>query len=420
MREGAFTILFIVFIVIIALDTYAFKGVRVLTRGIESTTLKQVIHYGYWGLTIIVLITVMIAFTNFNYTAQSKSYVLPFAAMAIVILHVVPKILFIVFHLLEDIGFLGIWGYKKLTSSPGDADEIITRSTFLTKVGLTLATAQIAGFVYGIAKGRYDFRIEKETIAFDNLPEEFDGFTVAQISDIHIGSFFNSKENVQKGIDMVNSLNADAILFTGDLVNNYAWELEGMEEVLGQLKAPMGVYSILGNHDYGDYVEWESDEAKAKNLATLKETQKKMGFQLLINETKKLERNGKTIDLVGIENWGKGRFAKYGDLNKALEQSDDNNFQILLSHDPSHWDEQVINKTKIDIAFAGHTHGMQYGVKIAGFEWSPVKYKYPRWGGLYTEGKQHLYVNRGFGYLGFPGRVGMPPEITFIEFRKKV
>lgn len=420
MREGFITFLFITSLIILLIDAYAFRGVRLITKNFESDTLRQIIHYGYWGLTLVVLITMVIVATNFDYSEKSKSYLLPFSSMALMIMHIVPKLIFIVFLLLEDIGFLGYWGFKKIASSPGEAQEVISRSTFLTRMGLTLASVQLGAFIYGIAKGRYDFRVEKQVIEFDNLPEEFDGFTIAQISDIHIGSFFNNKVAVKKGIDIVNDLGAEVIFFTGDLVNNYAWELDGMKDTLARLKAPMGVYSILGNHDYGDYVKWKSDEEKATNLQKLKDTQKEMGFELLVNDCKKLHRNGKTIDLLGIENWGKGGFAKYGDLDKAMSQAEKDSFKILLSHDPSHWDEQVLGKTDIDLALAGHTHGMQYGVEIAGIKWSPVKYRYPRWGGLYQEGKQFLYVNRGFGYIGFPGRVGMPPEITFIEFRKKV
>lgn len=420
MREGAITFIFILSAVILAIDIYAFRGVKLLTANLSSNLTRQLIYLGYFLFTLGVILFIVYVVINNSSIATTKSYIMPFTAFGIAIFHIVPKIIFVLFLGVEDLGFAAIWGYKKITSEPGEANEIISRTTFLTKIGLTLAAVQMGRIAYGVAKGRYDFKVENSIIEFDNLPEAFDGLKIAHLSDIHIGSFFNNHDAVAKGIEMVNNLNADIIVFTGDLVNNYAWELDGWEEILGKLHAPMGVYSILGNHDYGDYVKWGSEEEKKANLQRLKDTQKQMGFRLLVNESVKLTKHGQSINLLGIENWGKGGFAKYGDLNLALNQSEKNSFKILLSHDPSHWDEQVLEKTDIDLSLAGHTHGMQFGVQIAGLQWSPAKYRYPRWGGLYREKNQYLYVNRGFGYLAFPGRVGMPPELTCLELRKKV
>ena len=274
--------------------------------------------------------------------------------------------------------------------------------------------------IYGVVKGRFDFEIVNQSIQFDNLPDSFSGLRIVQLSDIHIGSFFDNHEEVKAAINKVNELKPDYIFFTGDMVNNYAWELDGWEEIFGSLKAQYGKYSILGNHDYADYVKWDNEADKLKNLEDLKQRHAKMGFELLLNESVKLEKDGEFIELLGLENWGKGRFAKYGDLVETMKHTAPESFKILMSHDPSHWDEQVLEKTSINLTLAGHTHGMQYGVKIGSFQFSPVQFRYPRWAGIYTEGKQHLYVNRGFGYIGFAGRVGISPEITLLELRKKV
>ncbi len=257
-------------------------------------------------------------------------------------------------------------------------------------------------------------------MSFANLPAWADGLRIVHISDIHIGSFFNNHDAVQRGIDMVNELKPDLILFTGDMVNNYADELVGWEDTLSKLNARLGKFSILGNHDYGDYVTWPNAEVRAENIEKLKQYHKKIGFRLLLNEKVNFgAENDESIEILGVENWGLGGFSQYGKLSEAMKDSDEKKFQILLSHDPSHWDAEVMGKTSIEITLSGHTHGMQFGVEIPGIiKWSPVKYRYPRWGGLYTVGKQHLYVNRGFGYIGFPGRVGMPPEITFFELQK--
>ena len=301
-----------------------------------------------------------------------------------------------------------------------DAPFMHGRRKFISQLGLLVAAIPLSSILYGIYKGKYNFRVIKQTIFFDDLPEDFDGFTIAQISDVHSGSFDNP-DKVKYAIDLVNEQNADMLVFTGDMVNNKAEEMEPWIDVFKKLSAPFGMYSILGNHDYGDYVTWKSDDHKKKNMDRLKEIHKEIGFDLLLNENRKLTRGNSSIDLLGIENWGAGGFAKYGDLEKALKNTHDDAFKILLSHDPSHYDEQVKHhKSKIDITLSGHTHGMQFGIEIPGWvKWSPVKYRYPKWAGLYEENKRYLYVNRGFGYLAFPGRVGIWPEITVLELKKK-
>lgn len=396
--------------VLLAIDLYVFKGVRVLTSGLEKPGLRTGIHIGYWAITAILLGWMAIGVFGGVARGNFKFF---FFLVGAVMLTLMPKLLFVVFHLLEDIISLG---RQPFVSKPsGAAGEQIDRLTFLSQTGAVLAAIPFVGIGYGMLKGRFNFRVEREILTFKNLPKAFDGLRIVQLSDLHVGSFFNNHEAVQKGIEMVNELEPDIILFTGDMVNDRAMELDGWIPVLSQLKAKMGKYSVLGNHDYGDYYTWASEQEKADNMRQLQSYQQQMGFDLLLDEHRVIEKDGERFSLLGIQNWGAGGFAKYGNLAATMQGSDDAGFQLLMSHDPSHWDAQVLGKTNIDLALAGHTHGSQFGVKIANWEWSPVQYRYKRWGGLYTEGKQHLYVNRGFGYIGFPGRVGMPPEITVLE-----
>jgi predicted MPP superfamily phosphohydrolase len=272
--------------------------------------------------------------------------------------------------------------------------------------------------IYGVTKGKYNFQVNKVRLGFDNLPSAFDGFRVVHISDIHSGSF-TGKEGVVEGVELVNRQNADLICFTGDLVNNDSKEIEPFIEDFKQLKSKHGVYSTLGNHDYGDYKSWDSQEAKQQNMELLFEYQAEMGFRLLNNDHVRIERGGQRILLCGVENWGNRPFPQRGDLDLALKGAEPDDFQILMSHDPTHWDKKVLDHPfHFDLTLAGHTHGMQFGVEIPGFKWSPIKYIYPQWAGLYEKSSQLLYVNRGFGFLGFPGRVGIWPEITVFEFYK--
>jgi predicted MPP superfamily phosphohydrolase len=273
-------------------------------------------------------------------------------------------------------------------------------------------------FIHGMIWGKYAYRVIRQTLFFDDLPKTFDGFTLTQISDVHSGSFTNAKA-VQKGIDLINAQNADLFVFTGDLVNNKAEEIVPWIGHFSQIKANYGQFSILGNHDYGDYISWNTDLEKRENLQNLKTHHQQLGFRLLLDEHITLEKDGEKLVLLGVENWGKG-FGERGDLQKALAKTENHDFKILLSHDPSHWDEQVKNNpSKIHLTLSGHTHGMQFGIEAFGIKWSPVKYRYPHWAGLKEEFNRFLYVNRGFGFLGFSGRIGIWPEITVIELRKK-
>jgi predicted MPP superfamily phosphohydrolase len=298
---------------------------------------------------------------------------------------------------------------------PGEA---ITRSDFLSKAALVASAIPAGAFAYGIISGAHDYRIRRVKIPMANLPRSFDGFRIAQLSDIHTGSFWN-KTAVKGGVEMLLNEKPDLIAFTGDLVNNETSEVKEYLNVFDKLKAPFGVKSITGNHDYGDYRSWDTQEEKQKNFADLITAHKQMGFDILLNENRKITVDGESIGLIGIENWGKGRFSKYGRLADAYKGTEELPVKILLSHDPSHWDEQVRPQfPDIDLMLAGHTHGFQFGVEIGGFKWSPSQYVYKQWAGLYQESNQRLYVNRGFGYLGYPGRVGIPPEITVFELKR--
>lgn len=401
---------------ILAIDLYTFKGLMLLTSRMKRRWMKLAIHSVYWMASAFSVGATIWLTSNILEVQTTREYRTFFILAGIVMLLVAPKLIFITFHLAEDLMFV----IRKWFHLPGNAGDEkngneITRGRFLTQIGLGLAALPFIGMIYGMLKGRFDFRIIRTSITSSRIPHSFDGLRIVQISDAHLGSFFRNFEAVKSGFEMINDLKPDLIFFTGDMVNNYADETAGWEAYFRNLKAPLGKYAILGNHDYGDYVPWESPQAKAANLAALVETiEKEMGFKMLLNENTTIESGSGKINLIGVENWGAGSFSRYGNLAAAMAGVD-GGFSILLSHDPSHWDAQVTGRTHIDLTLSGHTHGMQFGIEIPGFQWSPAQYRYPRWGGLYREKEQYLYVNRGFGYIGFPGRVGIPPEITLIE-----
>ena len=294
------------------------------------------------------------------------------------------------------------------------------RRKFVSQITLTIASIPFGALLYGMYRGKYNYKVSSYELEFDDLPVSFDGFKLTHISDIHCGSFDNP-EKVKYGIDLINKQDSDVIMFTGDLVNNVSKELNPWKDLFSSLKAEHGVYSILGNHDYGDYMNWDNDQDKINNLDNLKKIQNEMGFKLLLNENDFIIKNGEKLAVIGVENWGAGGFKKSGDLNKAIEGVSNADFKILLSHDPSHWNNQVVPHNFIfPLTLSGHTHGMQFGIDIPGWiKWSPIKWRYPEFAGLYQKAKQYLYVNRGFGYLAYPGRVGMWPEITVITLKNR-
>ena len=294
------------------------------------------------------------------------------------------------------------------------------RRKFLSQLILILASIPFGALIYGMYRGKYNYKVMSYEVEFDDLPDSFDGFNITHFSDLHCGSFDNY-EKVKYGIELINKQKSDVIMFTGDIVNNISNELDPWKDLFSKLKAEYGVYSVLGNHDYGDYVQWNNDNEKLKNFENLKKIQHEMGFKLLLNENDLIKKNNDSIAVVGVENWGAGGFKKAGDLKKASMGLSNSNFKILLSHDPSHWRSKVTSSDDyFQLTLSGHTHGMQFGIDIPGWiKWSPIKWRYPEFAGLYRKAKQYLYVNRGFGYLAYPGRVGMWPEITVITLKKR-
>ncbi|WP_439183799.1 metallophosphoesterase [Carboxylicivirga taeanensis] len=294
----------------------------------------------------------------------------------------------------------------------------ISRKKFLSQVGIVMASAPFISLLFGVMKGRFAFSKRYTKLSFPNLPSAFDGLKIVQISDLHLGSLNANYEQMEEAVRLINDEQPDLIFFTGDLVNNFYEETIGWEKVFTKLNARIGKFSVLGNHDYGDYSHWPSAAAKEDNLNKIKGAHMRLGFNLLNNESQILETNGDKIAITGVENWGHPPFPQYGDLKKAARGTEEIPFKLLLSHDPDHWDAEVKQNYPYDLTLAGHTHGMQFGIEFKNFQWSPAKYKFRRWAGLYNEGEKYLYVNRGLGYLGMPARIGMPPEITIIELTK--
>ncbi|GAL66278.1 metallophosphoesterase [Jejuia pallidilutea] len=385
-------------------------------QAIKSVTKNIWLHYLFIAVAIVVASNFIIQFTVYSegrVLNPAKSYAFGFLLAFI-------SLGFIIIPMLlgEDI-IRFIYGLYDKMVNKNEGFYMPSRRKFISQIALGLAAVPFASLLYGMYRGKYRFRVLNYTLHFEDLPEAFDGYKITQISDIHSGSFDN-REKIEYGVDLINKQQSDAIVFTGDMVNKKSSEMVPWKDLFSTLNAKDGVFSVLGNHDYGDYVRWPSDEAKAQNLQDLISLQKEMGYDVLLNESRFIEKNGARIALIGVENWGAGGFKKAGDLKKAAEKVDENDFKILLSHDPSHWENEVIkDKYHYHLTLSGHTHGMQFGIEIPGWiKWSPVKWRYKYWAGIYKELGQYINVNRGFGYLGYPGRVGIWPEITVIELKK--
>jgi len=407
----------IFFLIILVIEAYFIYGMRGFVQDFSQGK-KNLILYTVYTL---FAINVALGLIGMFYPPPNWNAFFRVVSSACLIL-VVCKLLGDVFFLVDDIIRLFRWIFSLLQSRSVEATEAVTkisRLKFLTGLAVTFTVIPAIGFLYGIVRGAYKYRVHKVKVPSPNIPEAFNGFKIVQLSDIHTGSFIDNSA-LHRAFDIVMQQNADLILFTGDLVNNEAKETIGFEEVYTKLKAPHGVYSVLGNHDYGDYVKWDSPEAKKKNLEELKQVHKNAGWKLMMNEHVSIEKDGQKIALLGIENWGGSlQFPKYGRMDQAHRGTSEYPFKILMSHDPSHWDKQVLTEYgDVDLTLSGHTHGMQLGIEIPGFKWSPVKYIYKNWAGLYKSGEQFLYVNRGLGFLGYPGRLGIWPEITVIELQR--
>ncbi|GAO43318.1 metallophosphoesterase [Flavihumibacter petaseus] len=413
MRNTGF--LWIIIAILIVLDIYVYQALKVVSQSAGSR-LRLILTTAYWTISVatIVLLAGLPYLQSEQWPKALRTY-----SFAIIVGLFFSKLIASTFFLVDDVRRGMTWMVGKLFSNPSvpvsQGADGITRSAFLSWLGLAAGGTLFSSLVYGFSN-KYNYHVKKVKLKYANLPQGFKGLKILHISDIHSGSF-TDHEAVLKGVHTILKQQADIVLFTGDLVNDRAVEMDTYKSVFSQVKAPMGVYSTLGNHDYGDYYRWESPEAKVANLESLKAVHGEIGWRLLMNEHVVLERGGDKIALLGIENWSaKGNFPKYGKMDQAYPGTADYPFKILMSHDPSHWEGEVKQVyPDIDLMLSGHTHGMQFGVELPGFKWSPVQYMYKQWAGLYEDGKQKLYVNRGFGFIGYPGRVGILPEITVIE-----
>jgi hypothetical protein len=397
-------------ILIVLVNIYLFRGIRSL---FSKEKHRKIFQYAFWAWTLplpILLFAVATLPTEY-FRGASRSLILTYSVTDIIV-----KLILLVFFAVDDFlhftsGKIG----KNKNNEPGDT----SRKQFLKKTGLAVSVIPITGFSFGIIKGAHDYTWRKIQVNIKGLPDKFDGIRIGQLSDIHSGSFSN-KNAVRGGIEMFMAEKPDLVFFTGDIVNDQAWELKNYIDLFSKVKAPLGVYSVLGNHDYGNYSRWKSKEAKQRNFKGILDGHSSLGWTLLRNENRVLEIEGDKLAIIGVENWGaSSRFPKYGDLDKAKQGLENIDSKILLSHDPSHWEAKILPEHKdIDLTLSGHTHGFQFGIETPFFRWSPAQYLYRQWAGLYEQNGQHIYVNRGFGYIGYPGRIGIPPELTLIELKK--
>ncbi|PCJ65968.1 MAG: metallophosphatase [Bacteroidetes bacterium] len=404
--------LLLFFVIFFALDFYVFQGYKLLTKKwFPSQTV--LLNFVYWAIPVVLILTIIA--TMIWSPNPSKSKVLMWSASILFGLFIA-KAAWLVFMIIDDVVRLVKYSGSAIQTSP--TVKTITRSEFIVTSGALVAGTLFGSLVYGIAKGAHNYQVHNKILKLKNLPNAFKGFKIVQISDVHSGSFW-SKDGVKRGIQMILDQKPDVIFFTGDLVNSTSNEFDSFKAIFSELKAEYGVFSVLGNHDYGDYHQWpdKNGVTKEQNLQKLKDHQLDMGWNLLVNENSIIEKDGEQLAILGVENWSAHkRFPKYGDLSKAYKGVEHIENKLLLSHDPSHWRAEVLKDyPAIDAMFAGHTHGMQFGIDTKYYKWSPVKYTYPEWADLYEEKGQYLYVNRGFGYLGYPGRVGFLPEITVFE-----
>lgn len=412
----AFILLFFILI-----DLYVFKGLKGLISR-KKTNWKTPFVYTYWILSAGFLAGFVLLYLRFEQDPENPSRYLNLLGFnGIFISQFVVKMFYLPFEVIRDLIKALRWAVKskkKPVYKEPPGDEAMERKEFLRKAGIMVAALPFLGVIQGIGWGRFNFTVHRKTIRFAGLPPEFDGFRIVQISDAHLGGFNGHKDRLTEVTELVNELNPDLLVFTGDMVNNFASEMKGFAPFFQNMKARFGKFSILGNHDYGNYSEWPSDEAKQDNLRKIILQEQEMGFRVMRNENIRVDKNGASVYLAGVEHWGMPPFPKYGDLDKTMTGIPEHAFVILLSHSPDHWSHQVIGKRDIPLTLSGHTHGFQFGLEIGSFQISPVQLLYKNWAGLYQEGDQYLYVNRGLGVLAFPGRVGIWPEVTLLELKK--
>ncbi len=390
----------------IGMDLYALRGIQYLFS--PGRNGNPLFYYLFWGVSLLMLLALILTGSRFQQLRDPSQFFGIMLIMGIFLMIYVPKLLFNATQLLGDLSLLisGLFRY----------DGAILKKWILIP-GLILGLLTFIGFGMGMARGRTNVKVFRETIKIEKLPDSFDGLKIVQLSDIHLAGFYKQSAYIRKVVAMVNELEPDLICFTGDMVHNFSEELDPFIDILRDLSAPLGKVAVLGNHDYGAYFSWNSKEEEAANLYRVKAQIRASGFDLLLNEHRTISVNGDSLTLLGVENWGKPPFPQMGDLSKAMSDINPEHIKILLSHDPSHWDLQVKEKEDIDLTLSGHTHGMQFGFEIGKFRWSPSQWTYKHWAGLYGENGQQLYVNRGLGYTGFPGRVGIRPEITLLTLQ---
>jgi len=401
MRSYSFFTIVLLCLAILLIDALAFYWLLSITRPITSILLKNSIYIAFWIFTIGLITSILLLKIKLELVAPERQQLIISRLYGLTVSSFIPKFIFVV--------IISILYFSNFVFSEQESLIIIPL------IGVFSGFLPFFVILYAIFSAVYRFKVHHIKLNFDALPMGFNGLRIVHISDLHLGSFNFKYHNLQKAINKINQLKPDFIFFTGDLVNNFAWELRGWDSVLNQLSAKQGKFAVLGNHDYGDYSQWPTPHDKQINFKGIQEFYKKIDFKLLMNEAEVFENSDTQIAIIGAENWGNIDFKKYGDLQKALEKVDDSNFKILLSHDPSHWPEEVAHHTDVALTLSGHTHGMQAGISFRNKKWSPIKYKYKHWAGLYKEGGQYLYVTRGLGWMGFPGRLGMRPEITLIE-----
>ena len=390
-------------IFIIGMDLYALRGIQYLFSPGRSG--KLLFYYFFWGASLLMFLILIIAGSRFQRLRDPSQFFGVMLIMGIFLMLYIPKLLFNATQLLSDLLMLLSGLFKQ------DGANL---KKWILIPGAALALFTFISFGMGIACGRTHVKIFRETVKIKSLPDTFGGLRIVQLSDIHLGGFYKHPGYIRKVVKLVNELEPDLLCFTGDMVHNFSEEVDPFIDILNDLKAPLGKYAVLGNHDYGTYYRWDSKEEEAANLERVKAQIRASGFDLLLNENRVISLNGDSLTLIGVENWGKPPFPQMGDLPRALSGVHPDQIKILLSHDPSHWDLQVDEKEDIDLTLSGHTHGMQLGIEIGKFRWSPSKWTYRHWAGLYGENGQQLYVNRGLGYTGFPGRIGIRPEITLL------
>ena len=400
MRSFSIITIILACLAILIVDILAFYWLQSITVLIDSNIIKSSIHFLFWFFTVGLVSSIIILKLNLDKINPKRKQVLISSLYGLSISSFIPKLIFII--IIASLYFTNYMFSEK--------ESLI----IIPIVGLFSGLFPFFVILHGITKTLYRFKVEHLSLKLNELPDNFKGLKIVQISDLHLGSFNYKYSVLDRAIKSINNLNPDLILFTGDLVNNYAWELNGWENILSKLSAKIGKFAVLGNHDYGDYSKWNSKIEKKENFETIKDFYTKIDFKLLLNETAIVEIGGEELTVLGVENWGSPPFKQYGKLKKTMKKTSYNSFKILLSHDPSHWKEEVVKDTNINLTFSGHTHGMQAGFILKNRKWSPIKYKYKQWAGLYQENNQYLYVNRGLGWMGFPGRIGMRPEITCI------